>query len=163
GFATNEGETQSFKIAHLRNAYQKVGMFGLPDFIGSGNGGDLGPQVRGFGFLHDGSIDTLVRFLSCGVFSLTNQQQSDLETFILAFDSELFPVVGQQITLTAANAAVAGPRIGLLLARASTAIPIECDLVVKGVIDGEQRGGFFTGGVFQMDRAGEILSDAALR
>ena len=29
GFSSFEGETQEFKIAHLRNAYQKVGMFGF--------------------------------------------------------------------------------------------------------------------------------------
>src|SRR4029453_18040417 len=49
GFGTFEGETQMFKVAHLRNAYQKLGMFGLPP------GANTGPQVRGFGFLHDGS------------------------------------------------------------------------------------------------------------
>ncbi len=42
-----------FKVAHLRNVYQKVGMFGFPSDAVS-----LGPQVRGVGFLHDGSIDT---------------------------------------------------------------------------------------------------------
>ena len=29
GLSTFEGETQEFKIAHLRNVYQKVGMFGM--------------------------------------------------------------------------------------------------------------------------------------
>ena len=28
-----------------------------------------GPQVRGFGFLHDGSVDTVLHFLGAGVFS----------------------------------------------------------------------------------------------
>ena len=31
GLTTFENETQEFKVAHLRNAYQKVGMFGMPD------------------------------------------------------------------------------------------------------------------------------------
>src|SRR5207253_877243 len=30
GFSSFEGEPQEFKIAHLRNLYQKVGMFGVP-------------------------------------------------------------------------------------------------------------------------------------
>ena len=37
GLSSIEGEPQEFKIAHLRNAYQKVGMFGLPP--GPGNPG----------------------------------------------------------------------------------------------------------------------------
>ena len=165
GFATFEGETQSFKIPHLRNVYQKVGMFGMPRVPGleAGNNGDLGPQVRGFGVLHDGSIDTVFRFLSSTVFQLTPQQSSDLEQFVLAYDSDLFPIVGQQITLTSSNAATVAPRLALLIARASTTNPVECDLVVKGTIAGEQRGGYLTSGVFQLDRVGESMSDAALR
>jgi mono/diheme cytochrome c family protein len=56
---TFENEPQFFKVAHLRNAYQKVGMFGMPavPFINAGDNADKGDLVRGFGFLHDGSID----------------------------------------------------------------------------------------------------------
>ncbi|MEW6268693.1 MAG: hypothetical protein AB1689_05275 [Thermodesulfobacteriota bacterium] len=164
GFATFENETQSFKVAHLRNAYQKVGMFGMPQvpFISAGNNGDLGPQVRGVGYLHDGSIDTLFRFLSATVFNLTTQNQLDLEQFILAFDTELFPAVGQQITLTSGNAATVNPRINLLIARAGTT-PVQCDVVVKGNVAGEQRGAYLTGGSFQTDRDGETLTDAQVR
>ena len=55
GLSTFEGETQEFKIAHLRNLYQKVGMFGVA------GGATVGDQVRGFGFLHDGSVSTVFR------------------------------------------------------------------------------------------------------
>ena len=164
GFATFENETQSFKVAHTRNAYQKVGMFGMPavPFLTPGNNADLGPQVRGFGFLHDGSIDTVKRFLGATVFSITATQENELEQFILAFDAEQFPVVGQQITLDNTNSATVGPRINLLIARATQATP-ECDLVVKGTIAGEQRGAWLTGGSFQTDRAADTIADAALR
>jgi len=164
GFTTFEGETQMFKVAHTRNAYQKVGMFGMPQVAGieAVNNGNLGPQVRGTGFLHDGSIDTVFRFLSATVFQLSTQNQLDLEQFMLAFDSNLFPAVGQQITLTSSNAAVANPRIDVLIARTSTS-PVQCNLVVKGTIAGEQRGAWLTGGSFQTDRDVETLSDAALR
>jgi len=84
-----------------------------------------GDQVRGFGFLHDGSIDTLFRFHGSGVFSLNDTEQRNLEQFMLAFDSNLAPIVGQQITLTNGNAGVAGPRIDLLIARAAAN---ECEL-----------------------------------
>ena len=63
GRSTFEGETQHFKVAHLRNAYQKVGMFGTAGLAG---GNPLAPQVRGFGYLHDGSIATVMNFLGSG-------------------------------------------------------------------------------------------------
>src|SRR5207344_1430854 len=69
GFSTFEGETQMFKVPHLRNAYAKVGMFGRP------SDAPRGPQIRGFGFLHDGSIDTVRRFLGSSVFDLTAAEQ----------------------------------------------------------------------------------------
>jgi hypothetical protein len=64
-------EPQTFKVPHLRNAYQKVGMFGMPHAPGligfnSGNNGFLGDQVRGFGYLHDGSMPTLEALLVSG-------------------------------------------------------------------------------------------------
>jgi DNA-binding beta-propeller fold protein YncE len=155
GFSTFEGETQMFKVAHLRNAYQKVGMFGRPQDA------PQGPQVRGFGFLHDGSIDTVFHFLGSSVFSLTNAEQRRLEQFVLAFDSNLAPIVGQQVTLTDANAAAVGTRLNLLMARAALG---ECDVVVHGTIDGEARAGRRLGdGAFQLDRDGDVRSDADLR
>ena len=77
-------------------------------------------------------------------------------------DSNLAPIVGQQITLTNTNAATVGPRIQLLLQRAALG---ECEVIVKGVVGGEQRGWYRTvAGLFQSDRAAETaLSDAALR
>src|SRR5262245_46449327 len=86
GKQSEEGETQNFKIPHLRNAYTKIGMFGEP--------GDAahGAQVRGFGFLHDGSVDTLKRFLGAPVFTLSPTEITELEQFILAFPTDLAPV-----------------------------------------------------------------------
>jgi DNA-binding beta-propeller fold protein YncE len=155
GFATFEGETQSFKVPHLRNVYQKVGMFGRPQDA------PQGPQVRGFGVLHDGSIDTVFHFLGASVFTLTNQEQRRLEQFVLAFDSNLAPIVGQQVTLTSSN--VGNGRINLLIRRDTTAQ--ECEVIVKGVIAGEARGAYLTpAGVFQLDRAADApLADADLR
>jgi len=162
GFSSIEGETQEFKIPHLRNAYQKVGMFS-----------SFGPQVRGFGFLHDGSVDTLFTFLSSSVFSINDTEQAQLEPLILAFDATLAPIVGQQTTLTDTNGATVGPRIDLLIARANANFPLagvgtvkECDLVVKGIVAGELRGALFnpSSGLFETDRAAESgLTDAQLR
>jgi YVTN family beta-propeller protein len=180
GRYTFEGEPQTFKVPHLRNLYQKVGMFGLsptsliPDTFNSTANPFMGDQVRGFGFLNDGSIDTLGRFHSAPGFAQSARNpggipegpagetvRRQIEAFLLAFDSNLAPIVGQQVTLTADNGDAAAPRITLLEARAAAG---ECDLVVKGFVDARARGYFYAGGKFTTDRAGEpALDDAALR
>jgi DNA-binding beta-propeller fold protein YncE len=181
GFSSFEGEPQVMKIPHLRNLYQKVGMFGMPavPFFNSGDNAHKGDQVRGYGFLHDGSTDTLFRFHQAVLFNRNilgpgtnpggfasgatgNTQRRNVEAFMLAFDTDFFPIVGQQITLTNTNAATVGPRINLLIARAAAG---DCDLVVKGTAAGLQRGWYRNAsGTFQSDRAAEMpLSDTALR
>jgi hypothetical protein len=170
GDTSFENEPQMLKIPHLRNLYQKVGMFGMPQvpFLKPGNNGDLGDQVRGFGFLHDGSVDTLFRFHRASVFDLTVTEAEDMERFVLAFDSNLAPIVGQQITLTSTNGATVGPRIDLMIARAA-ATPSECVVVAKGVVlNGtiwEQRGAYrLPSGSFRTDRTSEpLLTDGTLR
>jgi hypothetical protein len=86
----------------------------------------------------------------------------NVEAFMMAFDSNLAPIVGQQITRTATNAATVNGRIDLLEERADAG---ECDLVVKGPLAGENRGALYLGGAqFETDRVGDgVLSDAALR
>jgi len=131
--------------------------------------------VRGFGFLHDGAIDTLFRFHSGAVFvqspsnpggfpagAAGDPMRRNMEAFMMAFDSNLAPIVGQQITRTATNGATADPRITLLEQRAGAG---ECDLVAKGAQSGEMRGAFYVGAnQFITDRGGDpALGDAALR
>ncbi len=170
GRSTFEGETQIFKIPHLRNVYQKVGMFGLGVPQGGG-AGFTGDQVRGFGFLHDGAVDTLFRFHSAALFTQTmsnpggfanDTERRNMDAFMMAFDSNLAPIVGQQITRNAGNGATVDPRITLLEARADAG---ECDLVAKGNVAGEMRGSFYLGlGIFVTDRGADpTLTDAALR
>ena len=156
GFATFEGETQMFKVPHLRNAYQKVGMFGRPADA------DTGPQIRGFGYLHDGSIDTLFRFLSAGLFDISNAEQRRLEDFVMAFDSNMAPIVGQQVTITSTSNTGVLERADLLVARALAG---DCDLVAKANLGGEARGGLLlAGGSFQLDRENDApIVDADLR
>jgi DNA-binding beta-propeller fold protein YncE len=165
-----EGEPQHAKVPHNRNLYAKIGMFGA---VG---GPATGEQVRGFGFLHDGSVDTVFTFVSAPVFGLNNQQRLDLEAFNLAFPTDLAPIVGQQVTLTSTNAGVANARIDLLVARAGTAfsskmlggVVTECDLIAKGNFGSEQRGYRRTSGTtpantqYQSD-INTVITDAALR
>ncbi len=158
GFSSFEGEAQEFKIAHLRNAYQKVGMFGIGPGLPNATG-PVGDQVRGFGYLHDGSFATVFAFLSSTVFTLDNTQQAQLEQFALAFDPGLKPSVGQQVTATPAtfNDANVITRIDDLIARNNAS---HCDLVVKGVLANQQRGWVYAGSnMFRSDRASEPLVD----
>jgi hypothetical protein len=155
-----EGEPQNFKIPHLRNAYDKIGMFSVS-----------GDQVRGFGFLHDGSVDTLKTFLEAPVFTSNNNQERDLEQLALAFPTDFAPIVGQQVTLTSTNSAAVDPRIDLMIQRAGTNynslmaggnVP-ECDLVVKGSVGGVRRGWVRQAGGMFLDDTNNTISDASLR
>jgi hypothetical protein len=85
-----------------------------------------------------------------------------VEEFMLAYDSNMAPIVGQQITLTRHNAASVGARIDLLMRRADAG---DCDLVVKGRRGGWPTGYLYVGdGRFQPDRrAAPRRSDLALR
>lgn len=177
GGSSFDGEPQNFKVPHLRNMYQKVGMFGMPDVptIRPGDNGDQGPQIRGFGFAHDGSTDTIARFLKSLVFQFSPDpvidaaKRSNLAEFMFAFDSNLAPVVGQQVTLAAAGGIEVNARIDLFLARCATVLTTttkECDLVVKAIVGGLARGYLFDPdtGHFRSDRlADPPLEAAALR
>jgi len=143
-----EGQPQNMKIPHLRNAYTKIGMFGMfvePDLT---IGPITGPQVRGFGFLHDGIVDTIRNFLGAVVFTTTPTEEAQLEQFVLAFPSDLAPAVGQQVTLDSTNIGVAGGRIANFRTRAAASFEslvlggavTQCDLVVRGQVAGAQRG-----------------------
>jgi hypothetical protein len=77
----------------------------------------------------------------------------------MAFDTNLAPIVGQQITLSSASTQETLERMGLFIQRAAKA---ECDLVVKGTLNGESRGWVMTVAaansddtVFQSDRKSE--------
>lgn len=183
GESTTEGEPQEFKVPHLRNMYQKVGLFGMPDtpfFPGDDTHQD--DQIRGFGFLHDGSVDTVQRFLNAVVFAgfplfpnlypNPDLARRQLEAYMMAFDTNLAPIVGQQVTLTSDNTAAATARIALLETRANThfamvdaPMAMECDVIVKGVVNGEARGWLrLSSGAYRSDRASEPeLSSAALQ
>src|SRR5262245_65538188 len=99
-----------------------------PNTQGPNEFGPMGPQVRGFGVIHDGSVDRLFHFHRAAVFDLTETEALQMEQFMMAFDTNLAPIVGQQVTLTSTSSGVVGPRIDLMLARAALN---ECDVVVK--------------------------------
>jgi hypothetical protein len=135
----------------------------------------------GFGFFHDGGVDSLVRFVQ-DTFSITNDQTTaDLAAFLFSITgSDLIPgsasdvnrspgvasldtaaAVGRQLTI---NSAASLPLLDMMLALANASTS-RVDLVVKGFKDGLARGWFFdrTSGNFQSDRLLEVYSPDALR
>ena len=140
----------------------------------------MGDQIRGFGMFHDGSVDTIFRFHNILGFlprpagTVTPLDPGNpanlpisaegmdirrkLEQFVLAFDTNLFPIVGQQVTLNSATAMVAGARIDLLVARANLG---ECDLIVS---NDSRSYLYLRNGTFQGDlRTEGAVSDIVLR
>jgi len=174
GLTTFDGPSQVQKVPHLRNMYQKVGMFGIPETPGflpdllTGNV-FMGDQIKGFGFTHDGSIDTLFAFFGflgfverppgalnafdpgnptgfeVGPTGILERQQ--MEAFMLAYDSNLQPITGQQVTKTVLNKNTAffTDRINLLVERADLD---ECDLVAHSFL----RNYLYDGGLFHPNK-----------
>ncbi|HET7506052.1 MAG TPA: hypothetical protein VFK02_33760 [Kofleriaceae bacterium] len=179
GLSSFDFEAQLFKVPHLRNLYQKVGMFGNPASSGA-LGGDndfKGDQVRGFGFLHDGDIDTVFRFHNGPSFSTQFSgegnggfpdgpqgviERRQVEAFVLVFPSNLAPIVGQQVTLAHHSSPDISARLDLLRQRADAG---ECDLVAKTELLGVESGFLYVGsGLFRSDRrAIRPIADALLR
>jgi DNA-binding beta-propeller fold protein YncE len=178
----------TLKNAHLRNAYQKIGKFGMPlnpvMLNGPHFGVHQGEQIRGFGFTHDGGFDTLFSFVFSANFGTGEVQpqfppliggpvenpegirldangiheRRALEAFMLAMDTNFAPIVGQQVTLTAKNAGAAHSRISLFLARAAAD---DCQVIA---FNSKTREGYlYSGGVFLRDKSGKPpLTDAQL-
>lgn len=78
-----DGSTnRAIKTANLRNVYEKVGCeFTVTD------------SLAGFGYLHDGSADSITRFVSSTVFEFdTDQEISDVVALMLAFSGSQYPL-----------------------------------------------------------------------
>lgn len=155
-------ETQSMKIPHLRNLYRKTGFSSLSS-----------QNNRGFGFIHDGSVDSLFAFLQSGVFTFApgaagTQQRRDVEAFMMSFSIDTHAGVGVQTTLV--DGAGAPPAqtalIDTMVSLASGGAPA-VGLVVKGLqgSPAAQRGYVWDApnARFQSDASAENLTLAALK
>jgi len=165
-----DGSTNiSMKVPHLRNLYEKVGF----DCTQTDN-------VAGFGFLHDGSVDSLARFVAEPLFNVASDQDvADLVAFMLSFAGGDLPqgttqglseppgvpgldthaAVGQQVHYTGDGSAT----IAELLAMADAGA---IDVIVKGVAAGENRGWMYdrsTGRLLSDRDAEPLLSPATLQ
>ena len=114
--------SQDIKVPHLRNMYQKVGMFGT-GFLSDEFVGD---QVRGFGYIHDGTFATLDDFFL--TFDIESEDQAHRMTeFIMAYPSENSPIVGQQVTVSKYSSFEELKQLFLMMSRSTKG---ECDLKI---------------------------------
>lgn len=136
---------QSMKVPQLRGEFEKVGMVSAP-----------GAQLSGFGYEHDGNVDSLLDFLRVPLFTFaSDDQRNDVAAFVMAFDTGTAPSVGMQTTVRADNKAAIDvtERIKLLMAQADAG---NSDLIVKGTYGGARRGFLYVGnGMFRPDRKSE--------
>jgi hypothetical protein len=172
GLVSVDGHTNvTMKIPQLRNLYKKVGF----DTTQLSN-------RSGFGFRHDGSVDSLARFVSGRVFTPQNDQEvADLVAFMLSFSGSDLPAgsatntqeppgttskdthaaVGKQATLAGPPSSAQADFTARATALADAG---RVGLVVKGVQGGVARGYMYVGGgSFQSDRAAEVVTAEALQ
>ncbi|MDT4966376.1 MAG: hypothetical protein QOJ64_1113 [Acidobacteriota bacterium] len=135
-------ESQDFKVPQLRGLYQKLGMTNAP-----------GEQLSGYGFVHDGSFDSLLTFLRSPVFVFNSDaERLDVAQFVLSFDTGTAPSVGVQVTVNPGNktSTFVTDRLNLLTGQADVA---NCELIVRGTFGNVRRGFFYVGnGLFQPDK-----------
>ncbi len=143
------GLPQSLKDVQLRGMEEKVGFNrGQPN------------SIRGFGYNHDGTADTLANMFAQPPFLFPPggagaQQRRDMEAFFLSFSGDTHAGVGRQATVDSNSNATANALINQMITLANANA---VGLVVKGVQGGLQRGWYYLGGdVFQSDRAAETI------
>ena len=139
-------EPQQMKVPQFKNAYRKVGFART-----------AGPQKSGFGYTHDGALDTLTSFFAQPVFNpWPAATKDDIVTLLMVVDTGMAPAVGYQFQLTQANAS--GPDVtadfALLIARAVAA---DLELTAHGVVDGVPTALLFdtAANTFRSDRTGQ--------
>ena len=170
---SQDGSTNvTIKVPQLRTEYRKVG-FNATQLL----------NTSGFGVLHDGSVDSLERFVSEPVFTVTGDQMvADLTAFLLSFSgsdlpqgspTSIFEPPGgaskdTQASVGLQTTVIDGTNIppiqaALLSTMQSLAETGKVGLVVKGRQAGIARGyAYLGGGLFQSDRAQERLVVGAL-
>jgi len=145
-------ESQDFKVPQLRNMYQKSGLTHAP-----------GPQKRGFGFLHDGSVDNIVDFLRLPVFTFPDTMaRYEIQAFLLSFDTGTAPAVGRELTVDGANKNAPGV-MALLDSLYDQADLANCDLIAHGRIGGVMKGFLYQPGhtfISDFDPEGTISADS---
>ncbi len=161
-----------FKVPQLRNMADKFGL----DLMHTNS-------RAGFGFSHDGSVDSLVRFIQDGFGVTDDQATADLVSFVLSLSGSGSALTGGTVTdpnhapgvasldtpaavgrqITIKNPATV-PLIDSMISLANSSAS-GVDLVVKGFKAGIPRGWFYdrTTGKFLSDRQSESETASSLR
>jgi YVTN family beta-propeller protein len=129
GFVVNANILQSpqqLKVPQFRNMYRKLGF-----------NRTAGPQKAGFGYTHDGAVDTLNSFFALPVFNpWPAGTKDDIVTLLLSLDTGTAPAVGYQFVLNQAN--VGSPALNADLTLVTTrAAAGDLDLTAHGLVDGQ--------------------------
>ncbi len=172
---SNDGVTNvSMKVPQLRNMHEKTG-FNATQLL----------NTAGFGYLHDGSIDSVERFIAEPVFQVTSDQEvANLTAFMLAFSGSDLPTgsttnvleppgtaskdspasVGKQTTLLSLAGAPPA-QIALLASMEQLALNGKVGLIAKSRQAGIARGYRYMppSNTWQSDRAAQTHTDAAFR
>jgi DNA-binding beta-propeller fold protein YncE len=169
--ALDVNNPRSMKIPQARNLFEKVGFEATQS-----------SSRAGFGFMHDGAVDSLARFVSGpGVGVNSDQEVADLVAFLLSFSgSDLPPAQGHAFEPVGPSGQDAHAAVGLQTTVADSADPPPgqtelisqmlgfaeggvVGLVAKGVQDGLQRGYVYSGGQrFDSDLSLETLTESQL-
>jgi YVTN family beta-propeller protein len=127
------------KVPHLRNIYQKTGLNRRKGSPAAGTN-----SIGGFGFTHDGSFPDIFTFLSIpsfGDFQNDTLRKTNLQAFLLCFDTGTAPAVGYTRTALETNVNTASISNDWSLLEAQAAVVVtNIDLIVKGTIDGIRHG-----------------------
>jgi YVTN family beta-propeller protein len=126
-------ETQDFKVPQLRNIYQKLNVNFSPS----------AQSVGGFAIVHDGTDPSLLAFLSrpvFGSFATDTTRKANLNAFVQCFDTGTAPAVGYTRTITSNNVSSVAISNDWSMLEAQASVPTNCDLVVKGMVEGVRRG-----------------------
>jgi len=157
--ATQLHESQDLKVPQLRTQYRKTGFRDEPGWI----------NKRGFGYTHDGGVDSLFAFLHAPQFDFgaqpaADENRRDVEAFLHAFDTGTAPAVGYQITFDGPNDDDV-TEVAVMDTLEGQAALDYCDLIAKGRINGQPRGWEYVGGgMWKSDKASEAdLASADLR
>ncbi|ANM30925.1 hypothetical protein ABI59_17100 [Acidobacteria bacterium Mor1] len=155
----NASPHNDLEVAHLRNLYDKIG----PDIADVGT--TTLPEAKTmFGYLHEGSIPDLYRYLSQQDFILSAANQAaqvrDTAAFLFHFPTGTRPAVGRQLTLPAGTPPTGSPDDEALL---TTLIDLgdladvarHCELTVSTLSSGRLRAYHLSGGAWVTDVATE--------
>ncbi len=126
------GQSQNFKVPHLRNIYQKLQFRRSATEV----------SLSGFGLMHDGREQDVVSFLSqpfFGSFAADTVRKRNLNAFMQCFDTGTAPAVGYTRTVRADTLASSAADWSVLEGQAVPTPSIySSDLVVRLLENGER-------------------------